>query len=123
MVSGSVSAEPVTLPRGTSPNPVFWTARALLRLSKLRAVIRPRLSPHDAIRACGALGGRDAGGESVLILELGQFFAQSRRFLAILCRVHVVLDGGDAADRIHKLADSVVLAVLAFAHVFEVVGN
>src|SRR5260370_13327357 len=35
----------------------------------------------------------------------------------------MVLDGGDAADRIHKLADSVVLAVLAFAHVFEVVGK
>src|SRR6266513_1635945 len=87
----------------------------------LPGVIRPRLSPRDATRAWKTLGNRDAGGGLIFAFDLSQFFAQSCRFLAILCRFHMVLDGRDAADRIHKLANSIVLAVLAFAHVFEAV--
>jgi hypothetical protein len=55
------------------------------------------------------------GGRFVLILDSSQFFTQTRSFVAILCRVHVVLDGGDAADRIENLGDRI---VFAFAGMF-----
>jgi hypothetical protein len=55
-----------------------------------------------------------------LVFELSQFLAQTRRFGAILCRLGMVLDGGDAAGRIEKLGDGV---VFAFAGMFELVGK
>src|SRR5229473_681852 len=65
------------------------------------------------------LGSRDDGG-LVLSLEFSQLFAQTRRFIAIFCRLDMELDGGDAADRIENLGDSIVLAL---AGMFELVGN
>ncbi len=66
------------------------------------------------------LGSKNAGSRSGLVFELSQFFAQARRFGAILCRLGMVLDGGDAAGRIEKLGDGV---VFAFAGMFELVGK
>src|SRR5229473_4670997 len=65
------------------------------------------------------LGSRDDGG-LVLSLEFSQLFAQTRRFIAIFCSLDMELDGGDAADRIENLGDRI---VLAFAGMFQLVGN
>src|SRR5260370_7188620 len=86
-------------------------------------ITRHSESHKSIIRARRTLGSRDAGGGLVLVFDLSQFITQTRSFGAILCRFEMDLGGGDAADRIHKLADSVVLAVLAFAHVFELIGK
>ena len=55
-----------------------------------------------------------------LVFELSQFLAQARCFGAILCRLDMVLDGGDAAHGIENLGDSI---VFAFAGMFELVGK
>jgi hypothetical protein len=52
------------------------------------------------------LGSRNAGSRLGLVFELSQFFAQARHFGAILCRLGMVLDGGDAAGRFEKLGDA-----------------
>src|ERR1700730_11123741 len=66
------------------------------------------------------LGSRNAGSRLGLVLELRQFFAQARRFGAILCRLDMVLDGGDAAHGIENPGNGV---VLAFADMFDLVGK
>src|SRR5580692_6516351 len=71
--------------------------------------------PRSGRRAGKTLGSRNAGGRLGLVFELSQFFAQTRRFGAIFCRLGVVLDGRDAANRSENLRDSI---VFAFAGVF-----
>src|SRR4029077_541535 len=66
------------------------------------------------------LGSRNAGSRLGFVFELSQFFAQARRFSAILCGLGMVLDGANAAGRIEKLGDGV---VFAFAGMFELVGK
>jgi hypothetical protein len=46
----------------------------------------------------------------VLILNLSQLFTQARSFIAIPCRLGMEINGGDAADRIENLGDSIVFA-------------
>src|SRR6516165_10521410 len=72
------------------------------------------------MRAGKTLGSRNAGSRLGLVFELSEFFAQARRFGAILCRLGMVLDGGDAASRIDELGDGVVFAL---AGMFELVGK
>ena len=55
-----------------------------------------------------------------MILDFNEFFLKSGSFGAILCRLDMVLDGGDAAHGIENLGDRI---VLAFAGVFELVGK
>ena len=73
-----------------------------------------------AISVWKTSGSRDAGGRWALILNSGQFFAQACSFITIFLSLDMELDGGDAADRIEKLGDTI---VLAFAGVFELVGK
>jgi hypothetical protein len=50
-----------------------------------------------------------------LVFNLSQLDAQACGFVAILCRLNVVLDGGNAADRIENPGDRI---VFAFAGMF-----
>ena len=81
---------------------------------------RESTKPRSGTRAGKTSGSRNAGSRLRLVFELSQFFAQARRFGAILCRLGMVLDGGDAAGRIEKLGDGV---VFAFAGMLELAGK
>ena len=81
---------------------------------------RGSTKPHTGTRAENTLGNKNAGSRLGLVFDLSQFFTQARRFGAILCRLGMVFDGGDAAGRIKKLGDGV---VLAFAGMFELAGK
>src|SRR5882724_8583626 len=76
--------------------------------------------PRSGTRARTTLGSRDAGSRLGLVFELSQFLAQARRFGAILCRLDMVLGGGDASDRIKNLGDG---TTFAFADMFDLVGK
>jgi hypothetical protein len=60
------------------------------------------------------------GRGDILILESSQFFTQSRRFSAILCRLDMKLDCIDTAHGIENLGESVVFAL---AGMFELVSE
>jgi hypothetical protein len=93
----------------------IWGTQAPLSVVRLAGNYLTKVKSTHAIRAWKTLVSSGAGGRLIFAFDLSQFRAQLCRFGAIFFCLDMVLDGGDAADRIEHLGESI---VLAFAGMF-----